>query len=100
MQEWLDAVLSSKDAGTHLAKIDYDVYAAGEAPIPGVSGKTLVDSIMAHKPRTQCAWMPHRLEVVPYLCTKLRPGDLVLTMGAGDVTTMGPQIVAALEGRE
>ena len=77
-----------------------DVYAAGEAPIPGVSGKTLVDSIMAHKPRTQCAWMPHRLEVVPYLCTKLRPGDLVLTMGAGDVTTMGPQIVAALEGRE
>lgn len=44
--------------------------------------------------------MPHRLEVVPYLCTKLRPGDLVLTMGAGDVTTMGPQIVAALEGRE
>ncbi|MGN0072219.1 MAG: UDP-N-acetylmuramate--L-alanine ligase [Coriobacteriales bacterium] len=77
-----------------------DVYAAGEAPIPGVSGKTLVDSIMAHKPRIQCAWMPHRPEVVPYLCTKLSPGDLVLTMGAGDVTTMGPQIIAALENRE
>lgn len=77
-----------------------DVYAAGEAPIPGVSGKTLVDSIMAHGHRVQCAWMPHRPEVVPYLRTKLRPGDLVLTMGAGDVTTMGPQILAALGSGE
>ena len=73
-----------------------DVYAAGEAPIPGVSGKLLVESVMSHKHRSNLAWMPHRMEVIPYLRTKLEPGDLLITMGAGDVTAMGPQILAAL----
>ena len=77
-----------------------DVYAAGEAPIPGVSGKTIVESIMSHKHRSNLAWMPHRMEVVPYLRTKLAPGDLLITMGAGDVTSMGPQIVAALSDED
>ena len=77
-----------------------DVYAAGEAPIPGISGKTVVDSIMAHKHRSLCAWMPHRTEVVDYLMHKLQPGDLLLTMGAGDVTQMGPIIVDALKAAE
>ena len=77
-----------------------DVYAAGEAPIPGVSGMTLIDSIMSHKHRSNLAWMPHRPEVVPYLMTKLKPGDLLITMGAGDVTAMGPQVLAALKAGE
>lgn len=73
-----------------------DVYAAGEAPIPGVSGKTLVASTLAHDPRSQVAWMPHRLETAAYLASRLAPGDLLLTMGAGDVTSMGPVILDAL----
>lgn len=77
-----------------------DVYAAGEAPIPGVSGKTVVESIMAHKHRSLCAWMPHRTEVVDYLLHKLKPGDLLITMGAGDVTQMGPQVLEALKAAE
>ena len=72
-----------------------DVYPAGEAPIPGVNGKTVVDSILAHDARHICAWMPHRPEVVPYLNTKIKPGDLVITMGAGDVTSMGQLILDA-----
>ncbi len=77
-----------------------DVYAAGETPIPGVSGKTVVESIMGHKHRSNLAWMPHRPEVVPYLKTKLAPGDLIITMGAGDVTTFGAQILAALSDED
>ena len=77
-----------------------DVYAAGEAPIPGVSGMTLIDSISAHKHRSNLAWMPHRPEVVPYMCSKLKAGDLLITMGAGDVTSMGPLIINALKERE
>ena len=46
------------------------------------------------------AWLPHRRDVVPFLESRLAPGDLVLTMGAGDVTTLGPEIVRALEARE
>ena len=73
-----------------------DVYAAGETPIPGISGKTLVSSILAHDARAQVAWMPHRAETVGYLTGKLSAGDLLITMGAGDVTGMGPLVLAAL----
>lgn len=40
--------------------------------------------------------MPRRIEVVPYLAGKLGEGDLLITMGAGDVTAIGPQLVDAL----
>jgi UDP-N-acetylmuramate--alanine ligase len=73
-----------------------DVYSAGEAPVPGVSGKTLVDSVLRSHPRTRLAYFPHRAAVADYVARRARPGDLVLTMGAGDVTTMGPEIVRAL----
>jgi UDP-N-acetylmuramate--alanine ligase len=73
-----------------------DVYSAGEAPIPGVSGKTVLDALLRKHPRTQVAYLPHRTDVVPYLVSRLRAGDLVLTMGAGDVTAIGPELVGAL----
>lgn len=72
-----------------------DVYAAREAPLPGVDG-TLV---------TRAVQGPHevlnvpRLDDVPaVLVPDLRPGDLVLTIGAGDITTLGPRLLAALGG--
>ncbi len=77
-----------------------DVYAAGEAPIPGINGKTIVDAILDHSCHQQVAWMPHRRETVPYLAQKVRPGDLLITMGAGDVTAIGPLFAEHLkEGR-
>lgn len=77
-----------------------DVYSAGEAPVPGVSGKTVVDALLRSHPRTRLAYFPHRSATAPYVAARTRPGDLVLTMGAGDVTTMGPEIVRALAARE
>lgn len=76
-----------------------DVYSAGEAPIPGVSGKTVLDALLLHEPRTQAAYFPHRGDIEGYIADRVRPGDLVLTMGAGDVTTMGSEFVRALEER-
>jgi UDP-N-acetylmuramate--alanine ligase len=76
-----------------------DVYSAGEAPVPGVSGKTLVDSVLRSHPRTRLAYFPHPSAVAGYVADRARPGDLVLTMGAGDVTAMGPEIVRALTER-
>jgi UDP-N-acetylmuramate--alanine ligase len=73
-----------------------DVYSAGEAPVPGVSGKTLVDSVLQRHPRTPLAYFPHRSVVADYIARRARRGDIVLTMGAGDVTTVGPEIVRAL----
>lgn len=73
-----------------------DVYSAGEAPIPGVSGKTVLDSLLRRCPRKRAAYFPHRADVAGYVASSVRAGDLVMTMGAGDVTTMGPEIMRAL----
>ena len=70
-----------------------DVYPAGEAPVPGVSGKTFLNVVLEHEGHPQADFVAHR---VPHLMDKLQPGDLVITMGAGDVTAMGPQIIDAL----
>ena len=73
-----------------------DVYSAGEAPIPGVSGRSIVASILEQHPRAQVAFIPHRQEITSYLTLMCRPGDIVLTMGAGDVTTIGPEMAKEL----
>lgn len=73
-----------------------DVYPAGEMPVPGVSGKTFLDVVLEHAGSPEAAYVPRRIEVVPYLLSKLAPGDLLITMGAGDVTAIGPQLVSQL----
>lgn len=73
-----------------------DVYPAGEAPVPGVSGKTFLNVILDHPGHPEAAYVPRRVEIVPYLLSKLAPGDLLITMGAGDVTAIGPQLADAL----
>ncbi|MDZ4177651.1 MAG: cyanophycin synthetase, partial [Coriobacteriia bacterium] len=73
-----------------------DVYSAGEPPIPGVSGKTVVDAVLDARARARIAYLPHRADVATYVAHHVRPGDLVLTMGAGDVTTVGPDLLKAI----
>lgn len=73
-----------------------DVYPAGEAPVPGVNGKTFLNVVLDHVGHPDAAYVPRRIEVVPYLAAKVVEGDLVITMGAGDVTAIGPQLVDAL----
>jgi UDP-N-acetylmuramate--alanine ligase len=93
----------AEDFGDAFADADrvalMDVYSAGETPIPGVSGKTVLSSLLRQHPRAQAAYLPHRAEIVPYLVSRVRQGDLVLTMGAGDITAVGPELVRALSDR-
>ncbi|MFZ4519151.1 MAG: UDP-N-acetylmuramate--L-alanine ligase [Microthrixaceae bacterium] len=77
-----------------------DLYPAGEAPRPGVTGKLLVDSVLDHDPWRALAWMPSLDDVVGYLVGVLRPGDLLMTVGAGDVTTVGDRVLEGLRARE
>ncbi len=70
-----------------------DVYAAREDPVPGVTGELVVAAVPAGKGR----FAPD-MDEVPALVAKLaRPGDVVLTMGAGDVTRLGPRLLEALQ---
>ncbi len=71
-----------------------DVYAAGERPRPGVTGKLVVDAVLEAHPWASVAWMPTLDEVTAWLRRRLRPGDLCLTLGAGDLTTVPDRLVS------
>ncbi|MCB1005085.1 MAG: UDP-N-acetylmuramate--L-alanine ligase, partial [Acidimicrobiales bacterium] len=73
-----------------------DIYPAGEAPRPGVSGKLIVNAVLDADPWRALAYLPKRPDLVPYLCSVLRPGDLCLTLGAGDLTSLADEVQAAL----
>lgn len=72
-----------------------DVYAAREDPEPGVSGKLVADAV----PGGRAQFLADRQDVPSAVAGIAKPGDLVLTMGAGDVTALGPLILAALRER-
>lgn len=88
-----------KEFGTAFAAADEliitDIYPAGEAPIAGVSAKLIVDAVAAQAGPCP-VYIPELKDVVPYLLGRVRPGDLVLTIGAGNVWTVGEQLVKAL----
>lgn len=65
-----------------------DVYPAGEAPRPGVSGRLLVRAVLDRHPAARVVYLPHRSDVVEVVPRLTRPGDVVLTLGAGDLTTV------------
>jgi UDP-N-acetylmuramate--alanine ligase len=71
-----------------------DVYAAREDPVDGVSGALVADAVPL--PPDRVRFEPDRSAVAGELARRARPGDLVVTMGAGDVTALGPDILAAL----
>jgi UDP-N-acetylmuramate--alanine ligase len=74
-----------------------DIYAAGQQPIDGVSGKLIVDAVLDAHPRARLAWLPERDGLRTWLLGVLRPGDLCLTLGAGDLTTLPDELLRALE---
>ncbi len=76
------------------------IYAAGEAPRPGVSGKIVVDAVLDAHPWKHVAWLPTLDDLVVYLAAALRPGDLCLTLGAGDLTSVPDRVLRILEARE
>jgi UDP-N-acetylmuramate--alanine ligase len=76
-----------------------DVYGAGEQPVPGVSGKLVADAVCDALPGRPVAYLPHRAELLSYLQAALRPGDALLTLGAGDISAVGEEVLADLRQR-
>jgi UDP-N-acetylmuramate--alanine ligase len=74
-----------------------DVYAAREDPMPGVTGALVAATVPL--PPAQVVYEPSWSAVAQQLADRARPGDIVLTCGAGDVTMIGPEVLARLEAR-
>jgi UDP-N-acetylmuramate--alanine ligase len=75
------------------------IYPAGEPPRPGITGKVVVDAVLDAHPWRSVAWLPTLDDVTAYLGSTLRPGDLCLTLGAGDLTTVPDRVLRVLEAR-
>lgn len=75
-----------------------EIYAASEDPIPGVDGRALADAIRAHG-HPDVRFIAALDEIAQALPSELEPGDLVITLGAGDVSTLGPRLLAELGAR-
>lgn len=65
-----------------------DVYGAGEPPRPGVSGRLLLQAVLDAHPQSRVAYAPRRSDVLGLVKHLARPGDLVLTLGAGDLVSL------------
>ena len=92
--------LLAKEFGSAFAGLDAlfvtDVYPASEEPIPGVSGQTIVDQVMA-KGLRQVFYVPDRRKLHLAVGAYLRRGDVILTLGAGNIHETGAILARDLE---
>jgi UDP-N-acetylmuramate--alanine ligase len=72
------------------------VYAAREEPVEGVEGLLVVEALASVRPGMPVAWTPELEDAVRFLARRARPGDVVLTIGAGDVERAGPMLLEEL----
>ncbi|HEY0506515.1 MAG TPA: cyanophycin synthetase, partial [Blastococcus sp.] len=71
-----------------------EIYGAREDPVPGVTGAMVADAVPL--PADRVLFEPSWSAAAPALAARARPGDLVVTMGAGDVSMVGPEVLDAL----
>jgi UDP-N-acetylmuramate--alanine ligase len=90
----------ARDFGTALVAADAvavtDVYGAREKPVPGVTGKLVVDALAERRPGARIGWTPSVEQGAIYLARRARAGDVVVTLGAGDVDRAIPLLEKAL----
>jgi UDP-N-acetylmuramate--alanine ligase len=92
----------SKEFGEALGIADevvvLEVFAPGEEPIPGASGQAMAANVPL--PPGQVVFEPSWSRVAEHLADRARPGDLVMTLGAGDISLLGPEVLSLLRDRQ
>jgi hypothetical protein len=73
-----------------------DVYAAREDPEPGVDGALVAVAARRARPDLDCVYEPDRAALAARVAALVQPGDLVLTLGAGDITTLADELAPLL----
>jgi len=73
-----------------------EIYPAGETPIPGVTSKLIIDSILRKNSRKQVIYLPRKENLAHYLLENVEPNDIVVVMGAGDINTVAYNLLEKL----
>jgi UDP-N-acetylmuramate--alanine ligase len=89
-----------RELASALAKADVvavtEIYGAREEPVEGVTGKLVVDALTEVRPGATAGWTPSVEQGAAFLAARARPGDVVLTVGAGDVDRAVPLLLERL----
>ncbi len=75
------------------------IYSSGEAPRPGITAELIVQVVTEHDPESDVRYVESLDDLVPAIVDELRQGDLCLTLGAGDLTTIPDRVLAGLRDR-
>ncbi|MFZ0014393.1 MAG: cyanophycin synthetase, partial [Acidimicrobiia bacterium] len=90
-----------EEFGAALARADVavvtDVFGAREEPVPGVTGELVADAVRAAGGTVH--YLPHRYEVAGFVAPRVEPGDLVISLGAGDITLLHSELAPMLGAR-
>jgi UDP-N-acetylmuramate--alanine ligase len=73
-----------------------DIYPANEAPLRGIEGRSIYEKIKDYTPDKQASFLP-RQEIVAYLLKIIQPGDIIVTLGAGDIVKICDALVQRLK---
>ena len=71
-----------------------EIYASGTTPIPGVTGRLVVDAVLEAHPEARVVWLPRREDIVSFLAGEVGEGDVCISMGCGDIATLPEEVLA------
>jgi UDP-N-acetylmuramate--alanine ligase len=75
-----------------------DIYPSGTDPIPGITGKLVVNAVLDAHPKTSVVWLPRRDDLIDYLARHVGDGDVCVSMGCGDIATLPEEVLAVRRG--
>lgn len=71
-----------------------DIYPSGTQPIPGVTGKLVVNAVLDEHPDAHVVWLPRRDDLVSYLASHVGDNDVCISMGCGDIASLPDEVLA------
>ena len=89
-----------KEFGNAFKEADFlvltDIYSAGEEKIEGISGESILEEVLGATNQA-VSYIPEREKIAEYLIEQVNPGDMVITMGAGDIYKTGEELIELLK---
>lgn len=76
-----------------------DIFASGTTPIPGITGKLIVNAVTEANPGLRVVWLPGRSDLVEFVAKEARAGDVVISMGCGDIASFPSEVLDARRRR-
>lgn len=76
-----------------------DIYSSGTEPIAGVTGQLVVDAVLKSQPHSHVIYQPSRKNLVEFLADEIKDGDLCISMGCGDISTLPSEVIALRRGK-